>query len=322
MTHLFAMQAGEQFALILFLTAVASVLVLEAAALLREVRDRLRGAPAAPPTAARHLLHALAAFGVIAILYGYFREPFRLTVTRLELPTAKVTSRVRLVQLSDTHCDLRKRLEDDVVATVNGLNPDLILFTGDTLNAAEALPAFKAMMTPLRAKAGKFACLGNYDVFYWPGLDLFGGTGFVPLDGTTAVRVGSDEIRLAGLPLHRFRDLPRFAPELPSDTYSILLYHTPDLAESLGATPFDLYLAGHTHGGQVALPFYGALVTFSRYGKKYEAGRYDLGPTTLYVSRGIGMEGGAAPRVRFWAPPEIVVIDLVPSGPRPDPGSS
>jgi predicted MPP superfamily phosphohydrolase len=73
----------------------------------------------------------------------------------------------------------------------------------------------------------------------------------------------------------------------------------------------DLYCAGHTHGGQIAVPSYGALVTLSRFGKRYEAGLYREKSTTLYVNRGIGMEGGV-PRVRFWSRPELTVIDLVP----------
>jgi predicted MPP superfamily phosphohydrolase len=69
---------------------------------------------------------------------------------------------------------------------------------------------------------------------------------------------------------------------------------------------------GHTHGGQIALPLYGALITFSKYVKRYEAGLYREGETWLYVNRGIGMEGGPVPRVRFWARPEVTVIEISP----------
>ena len=62
----------------------------------------------------------------------------------------------------------------------------------------------------------------------------------------------------------------------------------------------------------MALPWYGAIVTLSKYGKQYEAGLYSIGTTHLYVNRGIGMEGGIAPRVRFFARPEITVVELVP----------
>jgi predicted MPP superfamily phosphohydrolase len=72
----------------------------------------------------------------------------------------------------------------------------------------------------------------------------------------------------------------------------------------------DLYLCGHTHGGQIRLPLFGALITSSDFWKRYEMGRYEEGHTTLYVSRGLGMEGMGAPRARFLAPPEIVLWTL------------
>jgi predicted MPP superfamily phosphohydrolase len=74
-----------------------------------------------------------------------------------------------------------------------------------------------------------------------------------------------------------------------------------------------LFLAGHVHGGQVALPYYGALLTLSKFGKRFERGLYpDADGFPMYVSRGIGMEGGRAPRVRFCARPEVALIELVP----------
>jgi predicted MPP superfamily phosphohydrolase len=76
----------------------------------------------------------------------------------------------------------------------------------------------------------------------------------------------------------------------------------------------DLYLAGHTHGGQLRLPVYGAMFTATTVGKRYEMGRYDVDGLTLYVSRGIGMEGKGAPRARFLCPPEIVCIDVIGQG--------
>jgi hypothetical protein len=70
----------------------------------------------------------------------------------------------------------------------------------------------------------------------------------------------------------------------------------------------DLYLAGHTHGGQWRLPGFGAILTSSRYWKRYEAGLYCQGKTHMYVSRGLGLEGFGAPRARFFCPPEVVNV--------------
>jgi hypothetical protein len=82
--------------------------------------------------------------------------------------------------------------------------------------------------------------------------------------------------------------------------------------EDLNGTNVDLYLAGHTHGGQIALPFYGAIITLSKFGKKYESGEYRVGNTILYVNRGLGLAGGFNPKMRFFARPEITVFDLKP----------
>ncbi len=104
--------------------------------------------------------------------------------------------------------------------------------------------------------------------------------------------------------------LRTFQSRIPAGSPTVLLNHTPDLIEAAARQRLDLYVAGHTHGGQIRLPGYGALVTFSAYGKRYEAGYYRMAATNLYVSRGLGMEGsGNAPRVRFLCSPEIVVLE-------------
>jgi predicted MPP superfamily phosphohydrolase len=96
----------------------------------------------------------------------------------------------------------------------------------------------------------------------------------------------------------------------PTEHFTILLYHTPDLAPISAQQGIDLQLSGHTHGGQVRLPFIGALFTGSLYGKRFEAGRIQVGEMTVYITRGIGLEGAAAPRVRFLCPPEVILWEL------------
>jgi predicted MPP superfamily phosphohydrolase len=96
--------------------------------------------------------------------------------------------------------------------------------------------------------------------------------------------------------------------------FTILLYHTPDLAPEAAEAGMDLQLSGHTHGGQVRLPGYGAIFAGSLYGKRFESGRMTVGRMELYVTRGIGMEGKGAPRVRFLAPPEIILWEIDGAG--------
>ena len=96
----------------------------------------------------------------------------------------------------------------------------------------------------------------------------------------------------------------------PANSTRILLYHSPELMPMAQQYPIDLYLCGHTHGGQVRLPGYGAILTSSALGKRYEMGRYTEQNTTLYVSRGIGLEGLSAPRMRLLCKPEITLVQL------------
>jgi predicted MPP superfamily phosphohydrolase len=81
--------------------------------------------------------------------------------------------------------------------------------------------------------------------------------------------------------------------------FTILIYHSPDLILELNSQKIDLMLSGHTHGGQVRLPLIGALFTGSLYGRNLQAGEYWFHNTMLYITRGIGLEGLGAPRVRF-----------------------
>ncbi len=96
----------------------------------------------------------------------------------------------------------------------------------------------------------------------------------------------------------------------PANSMRVLLYHSPELMPLAQQYPLDLYLCGHTHGGQMRIPFYGALLTSSELGKQYEMGPYIEQNTTLYISRGIGLEGLSAPRMRLFCPPEIILFTL------------
>lgn len=254
-------------------------------------------------------------------LDALYIEPFRLTVTQLHLsaPPLGADRPLRIVQVSDLHVEYTTRREREVVARVAALEPDLIVLTGDYLNLSNvddprSRRDARDVLAQFHAPYGVYAIVGTVDR---PDVmrELFTGLDITVLEDEVArVPLPEGELYLVGVSnLGWARDeaaLPPLMREVPLDAYNILLYHTPDLADLAAAEGVDLYLAGHTHGGQIRLPFYGALVTFSRYGKRFEQGRYDLGATTLYISRGLGMEGWAMPRARFLCPPELVVIEL------------
>jgi predicted MPP superfamily phosphohydrolase len=259
------------------------------------------------------VLHAVAVVGLGCCLYGYFIEPNWIEVRTTTVPTAKLkTARFRIVQITDLHCDREIRNEEKMVRIINDLKPDIIVATGDYLNDTLGLSHLRDSLKRLDAPLGKLAVTGNQDG-HWPRLDLLEGTGFRRLRQDTAVVTkGTDSIAISGIDF-TCSDAPIGSIKgLPADRFNVFLFHTPDLVEDVAGPSVDLYLCGHTHGGQVCLPWYGALITFSKFGKKYESGLYHVGATTLYVNRGLGLEPRPGPQVRFLCRPEIAVFDLVP----------
>jgi len=315
------MTAIEKIRVIVFLTCVAVVYASEffliSVFALRKLKRRPGRSILRRPML---VLHALAIIGIVCLLYGRFIEPYRVQVNTFTVRTEKLSgTSFRLVQISDLHCDKKPVNEHKMVEIVNSLQPDIIVFTGDALNTRAGLPRLQTTLKALDAGIAKLAVRGNFEVDYWPDVDVFGGTGFEVLDhNTVTLEKNGESISISGLSCEYTHGFERLLASVPGDRFSVFLYHYPDLAGEPAVMNADLYLCGHTHGGQVALPFYGALVTLSKHGKKYESGMYNIGDTVLYVNRGIGLERSPAPKVRFFARPEIAVFEIMPVEKKPD----
>lgn len=302
---------------ILFVVCIASVylveLVLVCSAIIRQFRRKkgmnlLWRRPVI-------VLHIVAFTGLLCLVYGCFIEPYRLEVNTHKIYTKKLErASFKIVQISDLHCDPKQRNERKLVKIINENEPDIIVFTGDSINSPGGLDLFKTTLNSIKAKMGKLAVRGNTDLCYRSDVHLFEGTGFKVLDeqSVTFEKKG-EKMTVTGLQCENESKLDETLEGVPEGRFNIFLYHYPGLIERLENLNVDLYLCGHTHGGQIALPFYGALVTFSRFGKKYEAGIYQVGQTVLYVNRGVGMDDGIAPRVRFLVRPEVAVFEIKPS---------
>jgi uncharacterized protein len=254
------------------------------------------------------------ATGLLCFAYGVLVEADWLEVTRTVVETAKLPrgKRLRIVHLSDLHVDRRSRTLAKLPEVVRAEHPDLVVFTGDAINTEEGAAIFRETLGQLEAASGRFSVKGNHDVWYWNHLDLFGGNVATELKDDAPVLVADGDVALCGAPYGATGNLDACL-RAAAPRFAVVAYHTPDLVEGFEPLGPDLYLAGHTHGGQVRAPFYGALVTMSKFDKKYEMGRYQVGPTILYVNRGIGFES-SAPRVRFACRPEVAVIDIVGTG--------
>lgn len=291
--------------------------------------------PPKPPTLILALLRSPAALlplplaaavqvlGTLLVIYGFWIETQRLQVTYQKLYSSKLKSKqpLRLLHLGDLHIERITPREHRLLELVKSLNPDVILFSGDVLNLSylkdpRAWQDSRQILSQLKAPLGVFLVTGS------PAVDLEENMPDLlkdlPLqwlqDKRATITFNQDQIDIIGLRCtHRpFEDGPRLQALLNphSKHLQILLYHTPDLAPAAAELGLDLQLSGHTHGGQVRLPWYGALFTGSLYGKKFEAGRYQLKNMTLYVTRGLGLEGAGAPRVRFLCPPEIILWEI------------
>lgn len=291
-------------------------------------------AGATPAPTAGVVLAAVLQAGITAVhIYATWVEPFRLTVTSLELASPKLQKGepLRVLHLSDIHFEGWTPRERRLLETVRALAPDLIFLTGDYLNLSSvdngpARQGVRDLLAELAAVAPTWAVIGS------PPVDrpdvvpqIFAGLPITWLvDEAAEVEVKGHRLRLIGIRCtadHR-RDgerLRQLGSAGPHSVLQILLYHSPDLFPLAAELGIDLHLAGHTHGGQLRLPLFGALVTSAAFWKRYEAGRYRKGTSILYVSRGIGVAGKGAPRARFLAPPEVVFILLTSPAPKESP---
>jgi uncharacterized protein len=312
----------EMIRVLLFVAVVAAVYLLAGEICLMECLMRFRGGERRGLLArawVRRTILLIAAIGIVCMIYGRFVEPRWLEVTHMTIPTSKMPTvgrPIRAVLISDIHSQDAPLLEPRLPEIIAAQRPDLIFYTGDSANTAEGVTIFRRLMQSLTAIAPVYAVQGNWDVARWDSHRLFDGTGVQELVMGHPFRIDiqGTSVWLAGAPYLQLDSVEQLITGIPPNQLTIVLYHSPDLVESIVPGTVDLYVAGHTHGGQVALPLYGALITFSKFDKKYEAGLYHVGETWMYVNRGIGMEGGYTPNVRFCARPEVTVLDIVGKG--------
>jgi uncharacterized protein len=250
------------------------------------------------------------------LLYARYVEPFRLTVRHHTIPLAGLTKPLRVVLFSDVHSDPRFPIEDRLVATINGERPDAIVFLGDSLNRKGQADLFREALARMNAPT-KLAIRGNWDIWFWSDIDIFAGTGFTEITSRwRQVEVQGVPLRVGG---HAFVDewLPEqvVQPPPPGPGPAVFLYHATDYAHVAARQGVDLYLNGDTHGGQIALPFYGPFLSIGRRGREFHRGLYHVGRTALVASPGVGVERKLP--FRFLVPPEVTVLHLVPMPARP-----
>jgi len=274
----------------------------------------------------RSLGSLLTLFGLSGGTYFYAREiePSLLKITEESITSPQIPNafnQFKIVQFSDTHLGFHYSLEqlETLVTKINNLEPDLILFTGDLVDEPNNYhwdDSLIRILQQLEAPEGKFWIYGNHDHGGY-GTDIlyetFEAADFTLLQNNASrIHRKDASFLLAGLDdaMLGKPDVSQSLRDQTASDFTILLAHEPDLADMVKDYPVDIQLSGHSHGGQVRLPFIGDLYT-PAYAEKYVQGKYSVSDRlTLYVNSGIGT---ARLPYRFFCKPELHVFTLHPN---------
>jgi uncharacterized protein len=211
--------------------------------------------------------------------------------------------------------------ERRAVARLNEQHPDLILLPGDIHQGSdeefrEQLPAIRRLLGTLRAPGGVFFVEGDQEGGAEAQAALRG-TGIELLDNDTArIRIGDRRLAVLGLQLSPgagfgVAALRRFKDVRDPGQIKLVLAHRPDWVAFLPAHSADLMVSGHTHGGQVQVPYAGPPTVASHVPRGVGAGGlHVLDGHRLYITRGVGVERGQAPKLRIGSPPEVSLLTL------------
>jgi predicted MPP superfamily phosphohydrolase len=225
---------------------------------------------------------------------------------------------LRLVQLSDIHLSpfLSEREFAKVIDTANDLRPHLVLVTGDLISShGDPLDACLHQLSRLRSDAGVVGCLGNHEIYAGSeayttaqaerlGIPFLRYTARQYRFGEALVNIGGVDYQKMSWRSHYLQGAERLV--VPG-ALNVLLSHNPDVLPAAAAQHWDITLAGHTHGGQVNMEILHESLNVARFYTPYVYGLYRSGPSSIYVTRGIGTIGMPA---RLGAPPEIAVVRL------------
>ena len=250
---------------------------------------------------------------LLYIISGFYNP---LVLTRYDYTSSKVPEGFdgyRIVHISDFHCKEFGDGESDLIAMIRNAEPDLILFTGDSIDDEHSLDNYRDLITGIYDVAPIYYVNGNHEY-----------DASAPLaemkelnekyqvhdlnDASVVVEHNGDSILLSGLDFRlTMRGLRNNIDYANTTMFNILLYHGTDKFDGIAPYNYDLVLSGHTHGGIVCLPFIGGIISNQKeLFPKYDSGAYTSGLSTMISSRGLG----DASIPRFHNPREVICITL------------
>jgi predicted MPP superfamily phosphohydrolase len=275
--------------------------------------DALRGAPIGPSPG--FFLWTYAA-GLVVCGWGVTIRRWWFVVDRLDVKVKGLDPKLdgyRIAQLSDLHVGSLTPgwWAHRWTRAANAANPDMIVVTGDMVTSGTAFHAdIASVVGGLRAPAGVFVIMGNHDYFGEgePLVTLLveAGARVLRNDGVVVEHEGG-RFFLAGVDdtWTKRANLERALEGRPEGMTTILLQHDPDRFPQAAARGCDLVLSGHTHGGQVAVPFFARHVNASKLAHRFHLGVYTDGDSTLYVHPGLGTTG---PPIRLGVAPSVTIL--------------
>lgn len=275
----------------------------------------------------RKRIFTLILFCILLLLLSAF--DIRLKIRYYTVKTEKIGESVRIVLVTDLHSCKYGREEEKLIAAIEGQKPDIILLGGDICDDKIPNDNTEALLKGIANSYPCYYVTGNHE--YWSNridkiLYLFQSYGVTVLSGTSdIIKIRSQSLNICGISdpdIIRYTDSPIGAREqlqalehIPDNgLYTILLAHRPEWIDTYAEYDFDLVLSGHAHGGQWRLPgiINGIFAPDQGMFPKYAGGRYISGDMTMIVSRGLARESTPIPRI--FNRPELVVVDLEPSG--------
>ncbi len=267
--------------------------------------------------------------GLGLLAYAAGVEPYAIETVHLELFAPRLPAAFDgyvVYQISDLHMRQMGRRERLLETLLRRLPPaDLVAVTGDLVHTPAGIAPFLKLAASFRANDGVYAIFGNSEhkngVRPYAFSQTLAENGIIPLmNQHVLLSRGGAQIVLAGVddPVNDKDDTAEALKNAPDDLFTLLLMHSPDSVADAVLRGVDVVLSGHTHGGQVRLPWYGPIYTHSMLGRRMSDGYYSRrrlrrvigirpGRTQLYVTRGIGISGLA---LRFLTRPELTILTL------------
>jgi len=248
------------------------------------------------------ILLGVVLFFTLIILYSRYVATTGLKTKEIPINNQKINedfNGLKIVHFSDIHYKriITKKRINDVIEEINLINPDIVVFTGDLIDDDSEIndndiKYLKETLNNIKSKYGKYSVLGNHDysIDIEKIRDIYTSSDFKLLENTYdfVYSKNNNKIYIGGISTGEFSDNILDSLNTTDDVYKIILLHEPDFIDNISKLNVDLALSGHSHNGQINIPYVKKLF-LPKNAKKYYDEYYKINDTEFYISSGIGV---------------------------------